>query len=112
MPSADEKCPDNRRATVTGRWFWGCAGSEVCCARQMMNPPLLCTHREQHGSSTAPFARSLPLTLALIPNPSSGALHAPDADANHGSQVGTAKLRLTDSETSHSSLPVETTLRL
>ena len=32
MPSADEKCPDNRRATVTGRWFGGCAGSEVCCA--------------------------------------------------------------------------------
>ena len=32
MPSADEKCPANRRATVTGRWFGGCAGSEVCCA--------------------------------------------------------------------------------
>ena len=65
-----------------------------------------------HGSSTAPFARSLPLTLSLIPNPPSGALHAPDADANHGSQVGPAKLRLTNSESSHSSLPVEPTLRL
>ena len=32
MPSADEKCPADRRATVTGRWFGGCAGSEVCCA--------------------------------------------------------------------------------
>ena len=32
MPSADEKCPGNRRATVTDRWFGGCAGSEVCCA--------------------------------------------------------------------------------
>ena len=74
--------------------------------------PLFCTHREQHGSSTAPFACSLPLTLALFPNPPSGALHAPKADANHGSQVGSAKLSLTDSETSHSSLPVEPTLRL
>ena len=78
----------------------------------MMNPPLFCTHRERHGSSTAPFARSLPLTLALIPNPSSGALHAPDADANHGSQVRPPQLPLTDSETSHPSLPVEPTLRL
>ena len=58
----------------------------------MMKPPLFCTHRERHGSSTAPFARSLPLTLALIPNPSSGALHALDADDNHGSQVGPRKL--------------------
>ena len=65
----------------------------------MMNPPLLCTHRDRHGSSTAPFARSLPLMLALIPNLSSGALHAPDADVNHGSQVRPAKLRRTDSET-------------
>ena len=48
-------------------------------ARQMMNPPLFCTHRERHGSSTAPFAHSLPLTLALIPNPSSGALQATSA---------------------------------
>ena len=32
MPSADEKCPAGRRAAVTGRWFRGCAGSEVCCA--------------------------------------------------------------------------------
>ena len=78
----------------------------------MMNPPLFYTHRERHGSSTAPFARSLPLTLSLIPNPSSGALHAPNADANHGSQVRPAKLYLTDSETSHPLLPVEPTLRL
>ena len=78
----------------------------------MMKPPLFCTHRERHSSPTAPFARSLPLTLALIPNPSSGALHTPDADANHGSQVRPAKLRLTDSEISHPLLPVEPTLRL
>ena len=38
----------------------------------MTNPPLFCTHRERHGSSTAPFARSLPLTLALTPSPSEG----------------------------------------
>ena len=78
----------------------------------MMNPPLFCTHRERHGSSTAPFARSLPLTLALIPNPSSGALHAPDADANHGSQVRPPQLPQIVSEASHPSLPVEPTLRL
>ena len=49
--------------------------------------------------------------LALIPNPPSGALHAPDADVNHGSQVGPTKLHRTDSETSHPSLPVELALR-
>ena len=78
----------------------------------MMNPPLFCTHRERHGSSTAPFARSLPLTLALIPNPSSGALHAPDADANHGSQVGSPLLPQIVSEALGPSLPAEPTLRL
>ena len=79
----------------------------------MMNPPLFCTHRERHGSSTAPpFARSLPLTPPLIPNPPSGALHAPDADANHGSQVRPTKRHRTDSETSNPLLPVEPTLRL
>ena len=77
----------------------------------MMNPPLFCTHRERHGSSTAPFARSLPLTLALIPNPSSGALHAPDADANHGSQVGPPPLPQIVSEALDPSLPAELTLR-
>ena len=77
----------------------------------MMNPPLFCTHRERHGSSTAPFARSLSLTLALIPNPPSGALHAPDADANHGSQVRPAQLRQIVSEALDPSLPAELTLR-
>ena len=77
----------------------------------MMNPQLFCTHRERHGSSTAPFARSLPLTLALIPNPSLGALHAPDADANHGSQVEPTPIHQIVSEALHPSLFVEFTLR-
>ena len=80
-------------------------------ARQPMNPPLFHTNREQHGSSSAPFVRSQPLTLALIPNASSGALHALDADENHGSQVGPTQLRLTDSKTLDPSLPAELTLR-
>ena len=76
-----------------------------------MNPPLFHTHREQHGSSSAPFVPSQPLTLALIPNASSGALHAPDAGENHGSQVGCAKLRQIVSEALDPSLPAELTLR-
>ena len=78
----------------------------------MMNPPLFCTHHEQHGLSSAPFVRSLPLTLALMPNPSPGALHAPDADVNNGSQVGSPTFPQIVSETLDQSLPVETTLRL
>ena len=31
-PRLTKKCPANRRATVSGRWFGGCAGSEGCCA--------------------------------------------------------------------------------
>ena len=77
-----------------------------------MNPGLFHTHREQHGSPSAPFVRSQPLTLALIPNASSGALHALDADANHGSQVGSPLLPQKVSETLGQSLPVEPTLRL
>ena len=80
-------------------------------ARQMMNPPLFCMHRERHGSSTVSFARSLPLTLALIPDPPSGALQAPDADANHGSQVRPAQLRQLVSKALGPLLPVEPTLR-
>ena len=55
---------------------------------------------------------ALPLTLALMPNPSPGALHAPDADANNGSQVGSPTFPQIVSETLDQSLPVETTLRL
>jgi len=97
---------------VSGRWFGGCAGSEVCCAPNDKPATVLYAPRAAWFVNRTIRACSLPLTLALIPNPSSGALHAPDADANHGSQVGPAKLRLTDSETSHPSLPVEPTLRL
>ena len=49
--------------------------------------------------------------LALIPNPPSGALHAPDADANHGNQVGSPQLRQEISEALDPSLPAELTLR-
>ena len=76
-----------------------------------MNPPLFHTHREQHGSSFAPFVRSQPLTLALIPNASSGALHALDADDNHGSQVGPPLPPQIVSEALDPSLPAELTLR-
>ena len=76
-----------------------------------MNPPLFHTHREQHGSSSAPFVPSQPLTLALIPNASSGALHALDADDNHGSQVGPTLLHQIVSEALDPSLPAELTLR-
>ena len=87
-----------RHATVSEWWFGGCALFRRYSARQPTSPPIFFTHREQHGSSSAPFVRSQPLTLALISNPSLGALHAPDTDANHGSQVGPTKLRRTDSE--------------
>ena len=45
------------------------------------------------------------------PNPSSGALHVPDADANHESQVRPAQLRQIVSEALDPSLPAELTLR-
>lgn len=89
----------------------GCALVRRYVARQPMNPPLFCTHCEQHGSSSPPFVRSQPLTLALIPNASSGALHALDADANHGSQVEPTQFHQIVSEALDPSLPAELTLR-
>ena len=47
-----------------------------------------------------------------VPNLSSGALHAPDADANHGIQVGSPLLHQIVSEVLGPSLPAELTLRL
>jgi hypothetical protein len=113
MPSADEKCPADRRATVTGRWFGGCAGSEVlvCCAPNDETATVLYAPRAAWfvNRTIRAFAAT---QIALIPNPSSGALHAPDADANHGSQVGCAQLRQRVSEALGPLLPVEPTLRL
>ena len=98
--------------------------ARLCPPRTEAAIPLSVSVRDGHVSVSAGFAhladRSparirpplLASHVALIPNPSSGALHAPDADANHGSQVGPTKLHRTDSKTSHPSLPVEPTLRL
>ena len=55
--------------------------------------------------------RSQLLTLALTQNASSGALHALDADANNGSEVGSPQLCRTDPGTRDPSLPAELALR-
>ena len=112
MPSADEKCPANRRTTVAGRWFGGCAGSEVCCAPNDEPATVLYAPRAAWFVSRTIRAFAATLTLALIPNPSSGALHAPDAGENHGSQVGSPPPPQIVSEVLGPSLPAELTLRL
>ena len=54
--SGEPSCDSGWRGALVRRY----------AARQPMSPPVFCTHREQNGSSSPPFVRSLPLTLALI----------------------------------------------
>ena len=111
IPAAGGKCPASRRATVIGRWFGGCAGSEVCCAPN--DEPATVLYAPRAAWFVNRTIRAFAATHACTdPRPPSGALHTPDSDANHGSQVGPTKLPLTESEFSHPSLPVEATLRL
>ena len=88
----------------------GCAGSKVRCAPT--DEPASILHAPRAEWFVIPTIRAFAATHACPdPNPSSGALRVPDADANHGSQVGPPKLPLTDSEGLDPLLPVELTLR-
>ena len=115
MPSADEKCPADRRATVTGRWFGGCAmgraGSEVCCAPN--DEPATVLYAPRVAWFVKRTIRAFAATHAC-PDPQPAvrcSARAPDADANHGSQVGSPLLHQIVSEALDPSLPAEFTLR-
>ena len=92
------------------QWLEGCAGSKVRCAPT--DEPASILHAPRAEWFVIPTIRAFAATHACPdPNPSSGALRVPDADANHGSQVGPRSKRLSVSEGLDPLLPVELTLR-
>ena len=88
----------------------GCAGSKVRCAPT--DEPASILHAPRAEWFVIRTIRAFAATHACPdPNPSSGALHVPDAGENHGSQVGPGPKRQMVSEGLDPLPPVELTLR-